>query len=77
VTALDEAADYKRDRAETCADCPDQCCPTCQSRLQAAQAYDHLANQMIQTAEASRPAAGRQPEPDSHPQAPAELEAGQ
>ena len=37
LAALDVAADYKRDRAETCADCPDQSCPACQSRLQDAQ----------------------------------------
>ena len=31
--ALDIAADYKRDRAAACADCADQTCLTCQSRL--------------------------------------------
>ena len=31
--ALDIAADYKRDRAAACADCADQTCVTCQSRL--------------------------------------------
>ena len=36
LAALDNAADYKRDRAETCADCADQSCTTCQWRLQAA-----------------------------------------
>ena len=43
VAALDIAADYKRDRAEMCADCPDQSCPTCQSPLRDAQAYDRMA----------------------------------
>ena len=76
VTALDETADYKRDRAASCTDCPDQSCPTCQSRLQAAQAYDHLAAQMIQTAEASRTATS-QPEAASQPQPAADKEAGQ
>ena len=33
LTSLDLAADYKRDRAETCADCPDQSCFACQLRL--------------------------------------------
>ena len=42
LAALDEAAEYKRDRAETCADCADQSCTTCQWRLQAADAYDQL-----------------------------------
>ena len=54
LTALDIAADYKRDRAETCADCTGQSCLTCRSRLQDAQAYDHLAAQLIQAAEAAR-----------------------
>ena len=43
LAALDEAAEYKRDRAETCADCAGQSCTTCQWRLQAADAYDQLA----------------------------------
>src|SRR5260370_42607663 len=42
LAALDEAAEYKRDRAETCIDCVDQSCTTCQSRLQAADAYNQL-----------------------------------
>ena len=62
LAALDEAADYKRDRAETCADCADQSCTTCQWRLQAADAYDQLAGQMTQAAEAST-ARHRAPEP--------------
>ncbi|MGH3224749.1 MAG: hypothetical protein ACRDPY_39740 [Streptosporangiaceae bacterium] len=53
LAALDIAADYKRDRAETCADCADKSCLTCQSRLQDAQAYDRLAAQLVHTAEAS------------------------
>jgi len=77
ATALDEAAGYKRDRAGICADCPDQSCPACQSRLQAAQTYDHLATQLTQTAEAARTANASQPEQGSQPQPTAELEAGQ
>ena len=53
LAALDEAAEYKRDRAETCADCTDQSCTTCQWRLQVADAYDQLYGQMTQAAEAS------------------------
>ena len=34
-----------------CADCADQSCPTCQSRLRDAQAYDQMAAQMLQAAE--------------------------
>jgi hypothetical protein len=37
LAALDDAAEYKRDRAETCAD---RSCTTCQWRLQAAEPYD-------------------------------------
>ena len=32
LAALDDAAEYKRDRAATCADCADQPCTTCQWR---------------------------------------------
>jgi hypothetical protein len=64
LTALDLAADYKRDRAETCADCADQSCPTCQSRLKDAQAYDQMA-QKLHAAQAAPPADARPPEPPS------------
>jgi hypothetical protein len=53
LAALDDAAEYKRDRAATCADCGEQPCTTCQWRLHAADAYDQLAAQLIQAAEAS------------------------
>ncbi len=80
--ALDEAADYRRDRAETCAECADQSCPTCDSRLQGAQAYDRLATQMLQAAEAHAPhrdhpePPGPGPSPDQADPA-ADIEAGQ
>jgi hypothetical protein len=60
LAALDVAADYKRDRAAACADCTSQSCPTCQSRLQNAQAYDRLAAHLIQSAEASATATASQ-----------------
>jgi hypothetical protein len=63
--ALDIAADYKRDRAATCSDWPDQSCPTCQSRLHDARAYDRLTAQILRTAEA-QPAQRGQPEPGNH-----------
>ena len=72
LAALDEAAEYKRDRAETCADCADQSCTTCQWRLQAADVYDQIASQMIQAAEAS---AARQRAPDHTAPAPSRLRA--
>ena len=63
LAALDLAAEYKRDLAETCADCADRSCPSCQYRLQHAQGYDRLASRIYDGPEA----AGRaQPEPD-HP----------
>ena len=61
-TALDLAADFKRVRATLCTSCADRSCPTCQSRLQDAQTYDHLAAQILQTAEAQS-AHRNQPEP--------------
>jgi hypothetical protein len=63
AAALDEAAACKRDRAETCADCADRSCPTCQWRLQGAETYGHLATQMLWAAEASRTIPPRQPAP--------------
>ena len=67
LAALDEAAEYKRDRAETCADCTDQSCTTCQWRLQAADAYDQMAGQMSQAAGTS---AARHHAPDHTAPAP-------
>jgi hypothetical protein len=72
LVALDIAADYQRDRAELCADCTSQSCPTCESRLQDAQAYDHLSAQLNQAVEASAAATGSQPEPGG-PRIPAAL----
>jgi hypothetical protein len=80
LAALDDAAEYKRDRAETCADCADQSCTTCQWRLQAAEAYDQLADRMIHAAEASaarQRAAGHAASPSAGPHAAADPEAGQ
>jgi len=73
LAALDIAADYKRDRAGLCADCAGQTCPTCESRLRDAQAYDHLGAQLIQAAEASSAATARHPGPGPA----ADREAGQ
>jgi hypothetical protein len=67
LAALDIAADYKRDRAAACADCTSQTCPTCQSRLQNARAYDRLAAHLIQSAEASATATTSQLEPTADP----------
>ena len=80
LAALDIAADYKRDRAEMCTDCPDQSCPDCQTRLHDAQAYDQMADHMLQAAEAAPAAHHGQTEPASPPRQPglaADKEAGQ
>ena len=79
LAALDDAADYKRDRAETCADCTSQSCTTCQQRLQAADTYDQMAGRMIHTAEASAPqrAPGHPAPPSVGSHAVAGKEAGQ
>jgi hypothetical protein len=80
LAALDDAAEYKRDRAETCADCADESCPTCWWRLQAAEAYDQAACRMIQAAQAfavPRRASTHAPPPSADPQAVADPEAGQ
>jgi hypothetical protein len=73
LIALNTAADYNRDRAELCADCADQSCPTCESRLREAQAYDRLYAQLTQQADTS--ATASHPEPATQPAA--DREAGQ
>ena len=75
LCALDIAADYSRDRAELCANCPDQSCPACELRLRQAQTYDHLYAQLDQQADASP--APSHPEPATQPQSTADREAGQ
>jgi hypothetical protein len=80
LAALDDAAGYKRDRAETCADCAGQSCTTCQWRLQAADTYDQLAGRMIHAAEAAaarQRAPGHAAPPSAGPHAAAGKEAGQ
>jgi len=80
LAALDDAAEYKRDRAETCADCVGQSCTTCQWRLQAAAVYDQMAGRIIHAAEAfaaRQRAPGHAAPPSSGPHAVADKEAGQ
>ena len=83
LAALDEASDYKRDRAESCADCADQTCGTCQYRLEAARAYEGLAARLMRAMESSA-ADKRSPQPTegalrnkAQPEAALEREAGQ
>jgi hypothetical protein len=84
LAALDEAADFKRDRAANCSDCADQSCGTCEFRLKAAQAYERVAARLLGAEKASAPQApGRDPVRDGplhhgmQYQAQPETEAGQ
>ena len=80
LAALDDAAEYKRDRAHTCADCASQSCTTCQWRQQAADTYDQMAAQVIHAAEASaawQRVPGHPAPPSNQQRAAADMEAGQ
>ena len=75
--ALDIAAEDKRYRVEMCTDCPDQSCPTCQTHIRDAEAFDQMADRMLQAAQAVPAASASQPAPDRRPQPAADREAGQ
>ena len=80
LAALDDAAEYTRDRAASCAECAGQSCTTCQWRRQAAEAYDQMTGQMIHAAGASaarQHPAGHAAPPSASPHAAAGPEAGQ
>ena len=84
LAALDEAAEYKRDRAANCADCTGQTCGTCEYRLQMAQAYDDLAARLhngpqatTHAAPSPQPAHGSEPSDGTQRLASPEAEAGQ
>ena len=72
--ASDIAADDKRYRVEMCPDCPDQSCPTCQTHLRDARAFDQMADRMLRAAQA---APASKPAPDRWSQPAADREAGQ
>ena len=73
--AADLAADDKRYRVQMCPECPDQSCPACRTHLRDAEAFDQIADRMLQAtrtgpaahhgrtapARQSRPAAGKEP----------------
>ena len=71
------AADDKRYRVEMCPDCPDQSCPSCQTYLRDAEAFDQMAGRMLQAAQAAPAASGSEPAPDRWSQPAADREAGQ
>ena len=83
LSALDEAADYKRERADCCPDCADQSCGLCQHRPGAARAYETLTVRLVRAIDAA-PAQKPSPRPvadmaagPAGSQAAADKEAGQ
>lgn len=76
LTALDEAADCKRDRAANCADCDDQSCGTCEYRMRSACGYDSAAARLLTAGQRGRLAPPDQPVPDSLPQVDGQYRAG-
>jgi hypothetical protein len=80
MAALDTAEGYELDRAAECADCPDQSCATCQSRLQAATAYHNKGARIFdpaRAANASEPGPGSLRIPPPQADHAADREAGQ
>jgi hypothetical protein len=73
--AADIAADDKRYRVEMCPDCPDQSCPACQTHLRDAEAFDRIADRMLQAARTAP--ADRHSQPPHQPGRAADKEAGQ
>jgi hypothetical protein len=75
--AMDIAADDKRYRVEMCIDCPDQSCPTCQTHLRDAEAFDQMADRMLQAARTAPAAHRGHAERPRQPGLAADKEAGQ
>ena len=75
LTTLDIAAEPKRDRAETCADCAGQSCFACELRLRDARTCDQPTRQLLD-GQAAR-TAGRQPGPEAPPGFASGKQAGQ
>ena len=75
--ALDIAADDKRYRAGICPDCPGQSCPDCQTHLRDAEAFDQIADRMLQAARIAPAAHQGHTGPPRQSGAAADKEAGQ
>jgi len=75
--ASDIAADYKRYRLEMCPECPDQSCRTCQTDARDAEAFDQMADRMLQAAQATPSSSASPPAPHRWSQPAADREAGQ
>jgi hypothetical protein len=75
--AMDIAADNKRYRIEMCTDCPDQSCRTCQIHLHDAEAFDRMADRMLEAAKTAPAAHHGHTEPPRQSRPAADKEAGQ
>ena len=75
--ALDIAADDKRYRAGMCTDCPDQSCPACQTHCRDAEAFDRIADRMLQAARTAPAAHHRHTQPPLQSRRATDKEAGQ
>ena len=75
--AADIAADDKRYRVEMCTDCPDQSCPACQTHTRDAEAFDRIADCMLQAARTAPAAHHSHTQPPRQPGRAADKEAGQ
>jgi hypothetical protein len=75
--AAEIAADDKRYRMEMCTECPDQSCPDCQTHLRDAEAFDQIADRMLQAARTAPAASHGRTEASRQPGFAADKEAGQ
>ena len=75
--AADIAADDKRYRVEMCPDCADRSCPDCQTHLHDIQAFDQMADRMLQAAQAAPAASPAGPGRIAGPSPPPTGKAGQ
>ena len=75
--ASDIAAGDKRYRVQMCLDCPDRSCRTCQVHIRDAEAFEQMADRMLQAAQAAPAASATKPTPDRWSQPAADREAGQ
>ena len=75
--AADIAADDKRYRAGMCTDCPDQSCPACQTHCRDAEAFDRIADRMLQAARTAPAAHHGHTQPPRQSRPATDKEAGQ
>jgi hypothetical protein len=75
--AADIAADDKRYRVEMCPDCPDQSCPGCRTHLHDVEAFDRIADRMLQAGRGAKAADHGYAGPPGQAGPAADKEAGQ